>query len=134
MSVQQRRENLYSKEIVLPDEVLNEVPYKFTYEALTSKNEQQLRKLIFNEHMRNILLQQFERFGTINDKREKKFILKAFVYLDCLITLNRLPTHIEQSPEELSNKFKIPVSIIEHVLTTFTHMSLKNQTKINSQD
>ena len=47
----------------------------------------------------------YRRFEHIEQKREKKFLLKAHVYLDALITLNRMSTQIQKSVETLSQDF-----------------------------
>ncbi len=38
LTANQRRKTLYSKEVLLPQELLNEVPYRNTYEALKEDN------------------------------------------------------------------------------------------------
>ena len=45
-----------------------------------------------------------------------------------------MPNHIEKSPEEIAEHWNLPVPIIEHILETFSEITLKNQSKINSSN
>jgi hypothetical protein len=67
-----------------------------------------------------MLLATYKRFDTLPDKTEKKYRLKAHIYVDALITFYRLPPHIEESPEELGKKLKIPTIVVDHLLNEFT--------------
>lgn len=70
----------------------------------------------------------------MTNKKEYKQILKSYIYLDCLIAFYRLPQQINESPEELSHKLKLPVATIEHILKEFTEISLKNQSRVLSSE
>ena len=44
-----------------------------------------------------------------------------------------MPPHIEESPDELARRLKMPETVVDHILNEFTQISIKNQSKINSQ-
>ena len=111
---------MYSKELLLPSEILSDLPYKHTFDALEKNDEEAFYKLIRNSTVRIMMASCHRSFGIVSDKREKKWLLKGHIYLDCLITFFRLPTHIEESPEELSRRLKMPTNIIDHILNEFT--------------
>lgn len=54
--------------------------------------------------------------------------------MDCLITFNRLPTHIEENPEEYAKKAKIPFNIFEKLLNEFTTITLKTQSRMHNEN
>ena len=58
--------------------------------------------------MVRIQLEQFfaSRFEHLASGSEKKLALRAFIYLDCLVSLQRLPMHIELPVEELVTRLK----------------------------
>lgn len=85
-----KRSNLYSKQGLLPEEILQLIPYKQTYEALQGSDEDGLKALL-SPFVRFSMQAAYNRFDQIESKREKKTIMKAHVYLDALITLHRLP-------------------------------------------
>ena len=64
----------------------------------------------------------FRTFEHIEQKRDKKNLMKAHVYLDALITLSRMPNQIQRSLEDLSEKaFKgLNVEAIRLILEKFT--------------
>ncbi len=109
----------------MPPELLNEVPFKKTHEALHTHNDEELQQLLLNKS----LLPQFKnaynfRYQTLQTKTEKKHLLRSFIYLDNLVAFYRLPGHIDSSPEDLSSKFHIPQTVMEHLLQEFTQVTL----------
>ncbi len=90
----------------MPKELLEEINYKKTYEALKAENIEELSKLIFTTAVRNQLTQFYmQDFENLLNNKEKKFAIRAYIYLDCLVAFYRLPSHIEQSIEDLTAKF-----------------------------
>ena len=86
----------------MPENLFYLLPYKETHEALKASDEDKLRELLCGfvvSIAKNVWEQQWE---SINDKKEKKRILKALVYLDTLITLYRMPPQFEFAINELS--------------------------------
>ena len=55
MSLTDRRHILYAREKILPQDIINEIPYKLTHEALHKENEEGLRSLIINSLIREML-------------------------------------------------------------------------------
>ena len=86
-----KRKQIYSKEGLLPESILSLIPYKETYEALQNEDNEALQNLL-SSFVRISMLSAFKKFDSIDQKRDKKNIMKAHVYLDALITLHRLPT------------------------------------------
>jgi hypothetical protein len=85
-----KRANKYKKEILLPDDILDLIPYKKTYEALTNEDEEALSELL-STFAKISMMNAYSRFEHIESKREKKQIMKSHVYLDALLTLHRMP-------------------------------------------
>jgi hypothetical protein len=60
-------------------------------------------------------------------KKDKKMAMKGHIYLDVLITFFRMPPHIEDSPDEVARKLKMPLTpIVDHILEEFAQISAKN--------
>lgn len=56
LSLSERREHHYSREKLLPEKVLDILPYKLTYEALLQEDEEKLNQLIINSTIRKQLI------------------------------------------------------------------------------
>ena len=80
----------YSRDNLLPEDMLSLIPYKQTYEALQQEDQTELSRLL-SSFARISMQNAFRGFEHIEQKREKKNIMKAHVYLDALLTLYRLP-------------------------------------------
>lgn len=134
LSQADKRIHLYSRDKLLPEALLSELPYKMTYEALKAENEEELQKLMINSMIRQ-MLQTFyaTKFQHLADNHEKKFALRAFIYLDCLVAFYRLPMHIESTPEELASKLKTQPNIVEHLLSKFSQTSAMTSSRHNHQ-
>jgi A49-like RNA polymerase I associated factor len=72
---------------------------------------------VVREQLKSFYAYAFEKLAS---NQEKKFAIRAFIYLDCLVAFYRLPTHIESTPEELAAKLNNQHVIAEHLLTNFT--------------
>ena len=105
----------------MPKELLEEINYKKTYEALKAENIEELSKLIFTTAVRNQLINFYmQDFENLLNNKEKKFAIRAYIYLDCLVAFYRLPSHIEQSIEELTTRFSGQQHIVEYLLQNFS--------------
>ena len=74
----------------------------------------------------------YETFDQIEDKHDKKNLMRAHVWLDALITLNRIrPAAIDKSITELQEKFKhFEPALIEALLQKYCQMQArKDQVK-----
>mgnify|MGYP001807121770 CR=1 FL=1 len=58
----QKRRSMYTKEKLLPSEIINEVPYRKTYEALKEDKFDELKSLFLNSYSRNIVQSVYRRF------------------------------------------------------------------------
>lgn len=63
-------------------------------------------------------------FHQLANKHEKKYALKAFIYLDSLVAFYKLPPHIESSPSQLCEKFKTQQYVIDHLLSQFSQICM----------
>lgn len=65
----------------------------------------------------------------MESKREKKYLMKAHVYLDALITLNRMSTQIQKSIEVLSQDFfkGLDIEAVRGILEKFTEVQEINR-------
>jgi hypothetical protein len=69
-----------------------------------------------------------QTWDKLSDKKEKKMLLKALVYLDTLITLYRMPPAFEFAITELSQRFRgIKEEALELVLQKFCTISLQDK-------
>lgn len=84
---------------------------------MKARNEEELSKLIFTTAVRNQLINFYmSDFENLLNNKEKKFAIRAYIYLDCLVAFYRLPAHIEQSAEELTTKFSGQQQIVDYLL------------------
>ena len=84
---------------------------------MKARNEEELSKLIFTTAVRNQLINFYmSDFENLLNNKEKKFAIRAYIYLDCLVAFYRLPAHIEQSAEELTAKFSGQQQIVDYLL------------------
>lgn len=56
LSLADRRQHLYSRDRLLPSELLAQMPYKLTFEALANEDEESFRKLIYTTMVRDSLI------------------------------------------------------------------------------
>ena len=77
----------------------------------------------------------YRRFEHIEQKREKKLILKAHVYLDALITLNRMSSQIQKSIETLSQDFfkGLDIEAVRGIPEKFTEVQEINRGEIRNK-
>ena len=103
--------------------MLSLIPYKQTYEALQKQDETELARLL-SSFPRVSMQQAYRGFEHIEQKRAKKNIMKAHVYLDALLTLFRLPPQIMKSIDTLSDgPFKsLDVAALRAILEKFTEI------------
>jgi len=120
--------------MLLPEEILDLISYKQTYQALESGDEDALAQLL-SSFVRISMQGAYRRFEHIEQKREKKFLLKAHVYLDALITLNRMATQIQKSVETLSQDFfkGLDIDAVRAILEKFTEVQEINRGEIRNK-
>jgi hypothetical protein len=104
----------------MPENVFDLLPYKEIHEALKVSNEDRLRELLCG-FVVSIAKSLWEnQWDSIDDKKEKKRLLKALVYLDTLISLYRMPPQFEFAINELSQRFRgIEAEPLEVILQKF---------------
>ena len=75
----------------------------------------------------------YKRFPQIDSKHDKKIIMKQHIYLDCLITLNRLPNQISKPLTELQSAiFKdLPIEPLRAIFENFTDLQTIDQRDIS---
>uniref|UniRef100_A0A7S3FTU5 Uncharacterized protein n=1 Tax=Strombidium rassoulzadegani TaxID=1082188 RepID=A0A7S3FTU5_9SPIT len=122
-SVAQKRKQLYSLQGLLPENILTLIPYKQTFLALQANDQEQLEKLL-NPFTRKSMQAAYQGFSQIEQKRDKKQIMKSHVYLDALITLHRLPQQIHKPIEILSEQIfkELNVDALRAILEKFTEV------------
>lgn len=110
----------YSRESVLPEDILTLIPYKETYEALENEDQEELSRLL-SSFARISMQSAYRGFEHIKQKREKKNLMKAHVYLDALITLYRLPNKLQKTLDYLSeHDFKgLNIEALRSILDKF---------------
>lgn len=123
-----KKQQLYSRDALMPENVFDLLPYKETHEALKESDEDKLRELLCGFVVSIAKGVWDQSWDTINDKKEKKRILKALVYLDTLITLYRMPPQFEFAINELSQRFRgIEAEPLEVILQKFCSISVKER-------
>ena len=70
----------------MPEDLLMQVPYKITFEALKTKDQEKLNQMMKSTLAKQIVRRLYDSFNTLDlVKREKKNLIRASVYLDALI-------------------------------------------------
>lgn len=79
-------------------------------------------------HVYNVATNLWTRgWSNLKDKKEKKTMLKALVYLDALITLHRMPAIFEFSITELTLRFRgVKEKALELILQKFCTISTQD--------
>lgn len=104
----------------MPDQIFDLLPYKETHEALKTADSDKLSELLCG-FVRDMAVQVWEQtWDTLQDKNEKKQVLKALVYLDALISLQRMPPQFEFVLNDLSQRFRgVKEQPLELILNKF---------------
>ena len=124
----QRRKKLYSKEQLLPQTILQTIPYKQTHQALQNESIDELKKLLCSFAIKLAKDIWMYKWDKIKEKEEKKLTLKAMVYLDALITLYRMPNSFEFSMADLSERFRgLSEEILEQILDKFCKVTVSDR-------
>lgn len=133
-SLAMRKKQMYSKEGLLPEDVLNLIPYKQTYEALQKEDSDALATLL-SSFVRISMESAYQRFPHIESKREKKNIMKSHVYLDALITLYRVKSQLGKSIEVLAQDFfkGLNIDAMRSILEKFTEVQQVNRGEIRGK-
>jgi len=111
---------MYGRDALFPEHIFEIIPYKDTFEALKISDEDRLKELLCG-FVVSIAKGVYEQtWDTISDKKEKKTLLKALVYLDTLVSLYRMPPAFEFCLDELSRRFRgVKEDVLERVLQKF---------------
>ena len=112
------------------------MPYRKTWEALTNEDHEEYTEKIkdlLGNFAKVSLESAYHRFEHIESKHDKKIIMKQHVYLDCLVTLNRLPNQISKPLSELQSAvFKdLPIEPLRAIFEQFTDLQTIDQKDIS---
>ena len=123
MDTSAKKKHMYGKEGLLPEDILNLIPYKQTYEALQNDDKDALSELL-SSFVRVSMQSSYQRFEPIESKREKKNLMKAHVYLDALITLYRIKSQLHKPIEVLAQDFfkGLNIDAMRAILEKFTEV------------
>uniref|UniRef100_A0A7S3IPU6 Uncharacterized protein n=1 Tax=Strombidium inclinatum TaxID=197538 RepID=A0A7S3IPU6_9SPIT len=102
-SIALKKKTTYSKAGLLPDSILSLICYKNLYEALKSEDQDAIFACL-SSFTRVSAMSCFRKFERIDQKREKKNLLRAHIYLEALLTLNKMPSQIQKPMEVLLEK------------------------------
>ena len=113
---------------MLPMDILKNIPYKQTHEALREGDIDKLKKLLCSFVI--VISQKIYQYKWEGmDKTTKRNTLKSLVYLDALITLYRMPPQFEFAIGDLSERFRgMPEEVLEEILQKFCKISLSDRT------
>ena len=125
-SAQQRKE-LYSLDSLVPQQLLQTIPYKSTMAAILNEDLDELRQLLCSFVV--VLAQKTHQHSWHNlQKAEQKSTVKTFVYLDVLITLYRMPAQFEFAMGDLSGRFRgLPEGPLEEILQKFCKITVADK-------
>lgn len=129
----QKRMELYSRDALLPQAILQTIPYKQTWEALNNDDQEELRLMLCSFVV--VLAQKVRRYNFNNmQKVDQKNTVKAFVYLDVLITLYRMPPQFEFAMGDLSGRFRgLPEAPLEQILQKFCKISVSDKSNMRAR-
>ena len=88
-----------------------------------------------NPFVKHSVLSAFKRFEHIEEKREKKNLLKAHVYLDALFTLYRLKSQLSKPIEVLATDFfkGLNIDALRAILEKFTEVQQVNRGELRGK-
>lgn len=123
-----KRQQMYGRDALMPTSIFEVIPYKDTFEALKNEDEDRLKELLCG-FVVSIAKGVYEQtWDTISDKKEKKTLLKALVYLDTLISLYRMPPAFEFCLAELSRRFRgVKEDALEMILQKFCTVGIEER-------
>jgi hypothetical protein len=118
----------YSKQQLFCEHIFELLPYKQTHEALKNEDLTALQVLLC-KFVTDIAIDIWEHtWDHVSDKKEKKNLLKALVYLDALITLYRMPPVFEFQMGDLSHRFRgVKEEALEQIIKKFCTIGLVEQ-------
>jgi len=133
LSASARRAGLYSKEALMPAHIFADIPYSETYKALKNEKAEEgeegpdkdrLKELICPFAV-SIATRLYDKYIVNLDskegKTEKKQLLRAIVYLDALMSMQRMKNTFSYTMDELSSKFHdLPKEPLGRILEKFT--------------
>ena len=115
----------YSLDAMIPHELMQKIPYKHVYEALSLDDEQAseeaLDKLLV-PFSKISMWNAYDRFQEMESNRDKKNLMRSHVYLDALLRLQRLPNQVNKSVGQLVEQTfsTIDAETLELILDQFT--------------
>jgi hypothetical protein len=117
---------MYGRDALMPQIIFEVIPYKDTFEALKTDDEDRLKELLCGFVVSIAKGVYGQTWDTISDKREKKTLLKALVYLDALISLFRMPPAFEFCLQDLSRRFRgVQEEALEMILQKFCTVGIE---------
>ena len=75
----------YALSVLIPEDLLQEIPYKHVYEALSMETEEDSLKDLVAPFVSISLWNAYENFDSYETKRDKKDVMRHHVWLDALI-------------------------------------------------
>jgi hypothetical protein len=127
MSMKKRRA-LYSMGSLLPEDILELIPYQNTLEAIEDQSEEWEENL--KKHLCNyvcVMTNKIYQFSwdQMETKEDKRRVVKQLVYLDALITLYRMPNQFSASLSDLVERFRqLPEDPLLAILEKFCKITI----------
>lgn len=100
---------------------------------MRNDDQDELRKLLCSFVV--VLSQKVRKYNWTNmEKADQKNTVKAFVYLDVLITLYRMPPQFEFAMGDLSGRFRgLPDEPLEQILQKFCKISVADKSNMRAR-
>lgn len=117
---------MYSREQLIPEAIIKNLPFKQTHEALRDGDNDALKQLLCS-FVKTLAIKIYQYvWASYGDNKEKKRgVLKSLVYLDALITLYRMPNAFQFAMDDLSERFRnIPEQTLLTIIDKFCNVSV----------
>ena len=99
-----KKKALYSRDALLPKEIIAKLPFKNTRKALRKEDRDALKELLCS--FVATLAEKTYTYSWPKEQNEQQVTIQGLVYLDALIRLYRMPPQFEFAMGDLSTRFK----------------------------
>ena len=121
-----KRKSLYSKQALLPAEIVKQLPFKDTRKALKNEDKDALKEVLCA--FVATIAEKTYCYQWPTESEEQKHVCQSFVYLDALIRLYRMPPQFQYAISDLSERFKnIPEETLQTILQKFCRITVSDR-------
>ena len=129
----------YSIDAIISQELMQKIPYKDVYEALSYEDEEASEEALtqlLTPFAKISIWNAYEEFEVLETNREKKNLIRAHVFLDALIRLQRMTHQINRSVESLVETvfYTIDAETLQCILDEYTQVQMNTANRKKQAD